>query len=157
MSNNTRRQFLQKTTSLGAFSILAVSGLLKPNSSRAQWQSQDFSPADFDQTLRHLFNDAEIINSDQITLKIPKKAENGAAVPLTITSSLDNISKLYVLVEKNPVPLAAEFSLSPEVDVYVKARIKMAESCNVVVIAVSKDRLIKTSKPVEVTIGGCGG
>ena len=155
--HNTRRNFLKKTASIGTFCVFSISTLFIPKNAQGKWLEENFKADSFDKSLKHLFNDAEIIDSNKIKLKLPKTAENGAVVPITIKSNLDNINKIYILVEKNPVPLAAEFDLSPHVDVYIKARIKMAESCDVVVIAASDEQLYRTRKSVKVTVGGCGG
>lgn len=150
----TRRDFLKKTTSL---SVLSFVGLISPQFAQGKWLEKKFSAGSFEKSFAHLFNNAEIIDSKKIKLMLPKNAENGATVPLTITSSLDNINKVYILVEKNPMPLAAEFEISPFVDVYIKARIKMAETCDVIVIAASDEKFYRTRKSVKVTKGGCGG
>lgn len=155
--HHSRRQFLQRSASLGVFSVFAVNGLLRSNCAYARWPQEKFIPGSFEQTLKRLFRDRDIIDSQQITIKAPKTAENGANVPLTIESDLDTITKVYLLVEKNPVPLAAEFILSPSVALYLKARIKMAASCNVIVIADTGERLLRSSRPINVSIGGCGG
>ncbi|WP_031433393.1 thiosulfate oxidation carrier protein SoxY [Methylomarinum vadi] len=153
----SRRQFLQHSASWGVFSVFAVTGLLKPGVAMAQWPHDDFATANLEQTLQTLFHDREIIDSNQITIKAPKTAENGANVPVTIKSDLDNIGKVYLLAEKNPVPLVAEFALSPAVAVYLKARIKMAESSDVIVIADTGEQLLRASRTVKVSVGGCGG
>ena len=155
--HNTRRDFLKKTASLGAFSVFSISALVSPKNAQGKWLEENFKAVSFEKSLNQLFNDAKIIDSNKIKLKLPRTAENGASVPITIKSDLDNINKIFILVEKNPVPLAAEFDLSPHVDVYIKARIKMAESCDVVVIAADDEHLYRTSKSVNVTVGGCGG
>ncbi len=152
--HNSRRDFLKKAASLTAFSI---SALVNSQNAQGKWLKENFSDGSFEKSFNHLFNDSEIIDSNKIKLKLPRTAENGAVVPITIESDLENINKVYILVEKNPVPLAAEFNLSPPVDVYIKARIKMAESCDVVVIAASDEQLYRARKSVKVTVGGCGG
>lgn len=155
--HNTRRDFLKKTASLSAFSVLSISGLINSQSAQGKWLEQNFRAVSFENSFNQLFGDAEMIDSNKIKLSLPKTAENGSVVPITIRSDLENINKVYILIEKNPVPLAAEFNLSPQMDVYVKARIKMAESCDVVVIAASDENFYRTRKAVNVTVGGCGG
>lgn len=153
----TRRQFLQHGAALSGFGVMAVTGLLKPGQAYAQWRQPYFAAGSLEQTLTLLFQLREIVDSDRLIIKAPKTAENGASVPITILSELEGIEKLYLLVEKNPAPLSAIFTLSPAVDVFIKARIKMAESCDVIAIAASADRLYRSRQAVQVTEGGCGG
>ncbi|MDD1622861.1 MAG: thiosulfate oxidation carrier protein SoxY [Methylococcaceae bacterium] len=106
--------------------------------------------------MTRLFADRSISYNDRINLSLPKIAENGAVVPITISSELDAIDRVYILIERNPTPLAAVFELSSEAMVYLTARIKMAESCNVVVIVRQGERLFKAQQWVNVVMGGCG-
>jgi sulfur-oxidizing protein SoxY len=67
------------------------------------------------------------------------------------------VQKIYLLVEKNPIPLAAVFALSESLQAFVSARLKMAETCDVWVVAETADALFSAKANVKVTIGGCGG
>jgi len=78
-------------------------------------------------------------------------------VPITITSSIQNVDTVYIFSEKNPVPLIAKFTLQPELAMYIGARFKMQESCDVIVILKAKDQYYQTRQGVKVTLGGCGG
>lgn len=152
-----RRDFIKKTLALSAYAVAAAAGWLASFPAFAQWPAENFSPGKLEDTLKRLFKDRKITETDQIQIKIPKIAENGAVVPMTITSSLADVQSLFILVEKNPVPLAARFEVAPELDVFVSARIKMAKTCNVIVIAETGKALYSARELVKVTIGGCGG
>ena len=152
-----RREFIKKTLALSAYAVAAAGGWLTSFTAQAQWPTENFTQGKFDDTLARLFKDRKITETDQIEIKIPKIAENGAVVPLTISSSLADVLALSILVEKNPVPLAARFELAPELDVFVSARIKMAETSHVIVIAETREGLYSARELVKVTIGGCGG
>ncbi len=124
----------------------------------AGWPVSFFSASSYQKALQRLFADKEITDSDKINLKLPRVAENGAIVPLTIRSSLPGLQKIHVLVEKNPRPLSAQFHLSPFAEPELTLRLKMAKSGDVIVIAEDADgRLFRAKKAVKVTVGGCGG
>lgn len=124
--------------------------------SLADWPEKHFSKADFADSFRQVFGDRTITDSQAIRLVLPEIAENGAVVPVTISSDLADIQRLYIWVEKNPTPLAAEIALDASLAVYLTARIKMAESCNVVVIAQQGEHLLRNRQWVKVMQGGCG-
>jgi sulfur-oxidizing protein SoxY len=127
--------------------------------SKCAWANRNstlFSNQAYADILAQLFPQQPLKDSELIQLHIPEVAENGAMVPLTITSELTDMQRIYVLVEKNPTPLAAEFILSPQVAVQFSARIKMAESCHVVVLAQHGEEVLKTQRWVKVVVGGCG-
>ena len=47
--------------------------------------------------------------SKDIVIDAPQIAENGAVVPIEITSNIPGTRSLSVVIEKNPFPLAAKF------------------------------------------------
>ena len=101
--------------------------------------------------------DAQVTESDQVTLKVPDIAENGAVVPVTISTDLADVESISVIVDNNPNPLAALFELSPQSVADVSVRIKMGESSTVRAVVKAGGNLYSASKEVKVTIGGCGG
>ncbi|WP_231383605.1 thiosulfate oxidation carrier protein SoxY [Methylobacter luteus] len=152
-----RREFLKKSVSFGACSMALASGLLKSDPAHAEWLAEQFARHKLEETLKTLFKDAKITESDKIDIQIPQIAENGAVVPITVTSRLDGVENISILVEKNPVPLAARFDLSPELELSVSTRLKMAETSDVIVIVQAGNNLYSARQTVKVTIGGCGG
>jgi len=153
----TRRAFIKKTLSVSVYSIASTLGWLTPLKATAQWQAENFTPGKLDDSITRLYKGQKIADSKDIELKIPTIAENGAVVPLTVSSRLGDIRAISIFVAKNPVPLAARFELSPELDPFVSARIKMAETSDVIVVAETGSGLYSTRQLVKVTIGGCGG
>jgi len=153
----TRRAFIKKTLSVSAYSIASTLGWLMPLKAMGQWQAENFTPGKLDDSITRLYKGQKIADSKDIELKIPTIAENGAVVPLTVSSRLGDVRAISIFVAKNPVPLAAHFKLSPELDAFVSARIKMAETSDVIVVAETGSGLYSARQLVKVTIGGCGG
>ena len=113
--------------------------------------------ADNSETVVSDLFDGPITESDQVTLKVPDIAENGAVVPVTVSSTLADVESISVIVENNPTPLVALFELSPQSVADISLRIKMGESSMVRTIVKAGGKLYSASKEVKVTIGGCGG
>jgi sulfur-oxidizing protein SoxY len=154
--NNSRRSFLKTLLRTSTLAFIPASWLVTARA-WADWPKQFFLAGPYEQTIKTLFADKEIVDTDKISLKLPRVAENGAIVPLSIRSKLTNIKNISILVEKNPVPLSAQFHLSPLADPELSLRLKMAKSCDVIVIAEdSEGQLYRAKKAVKVTIGGCG-
>jgi len=108
-------------------------------------------------TLKALFGDTPIEESDAIKLKIPDIAENGAVVPVTISTDIEGVSSISVVIDNNPNPLSASFTLGDNVFADVATRVKMGKSSPVRAYVQTADKIYTTSKEVKVTIGGCGG
>lgn len=145
-----QRRALMKSL-LAAAAVLAV-----PRWLFAARPDKAFDEKNADAVMKDLF-DSEFTESDQVTLKIPDIAENGAVVPVTVTTDLPNVESISVIVENNPTPLAAMFALSPQSIPEISIRIKMGESSVVRAVVKTDKNLYSASKEVKVTIGGCGG
>jgi sulfur-oxidizing protein SoxY len=95
--------------------------------------------------------------SDKILLEAPEIAENGAVVPITVSSSLSKVTSITIMVPENPFTIAASYKLADATMPSVGCRLKMAKTGNVIAIIESDGKLYSTSKQVKVTLGGCGG
>jgi len=123
----------------------------------AVWPEKAFSQTAAAQAMADLLGTDKTTPSDQIMLKVPQIAENGAVVPVTITTTLENVESISIVVEKNPRPLAATFELPPGTLPDLASRIKMGETSDVMAVVKTDTGLFSTTKQVKVTIGGCGG
>lgn len=90
-------------------------------------------------------------------LDAPEIAENGAVVPISVSSTLADVTSISILVADNPNALAASYKIPPGTMPNVANRIKMAKTTNVVAVVEAGGKLYSTTKEVKVTVGGCGG
>jgi sulfur-oxidizing protein SoxY len=96
--------------------------------------------------------------SKDVTIGGPDIAENGAVVPLTVSTTLAGVKHLLILVEKNPSVLVAQFNTNDSVEASFATRSKMGQSSDVYAVAIMNDgRALFAKKEVKVTLGGCGG
>lgn len=95
--------------------------------------------------------------SDKVKLDAPEIAENGAVVPISISSTLPDVTSISLLVTENPYPLAASYKIPAGTTAMVASRLKMAKTSNVVALVESGGKLYSATKEVKVTVGGCGG
>ncbi len=155
--NEKRRILLKNSFAAGATGIAISAGLLTPKTVLAAWPKAAFEAKDEKSALQAAFGSTTLTNSNDIKLKAPDIAENGAVVPVTITSTIPNIDSISIVVEHNHWPIAATFNLGPKTDGYISTRIKMGKTSDVTAIVKAGGKLYSTSKNVKVTIGGCGG
>jgi sulfur-oxidizing protein SoxY len=121
------------------------------------WPKETFSATTASAALQSLLGVDTTTPTDRINLKTPEIAENGAVVPVSITTSLENVESISIIVENNPRPMAANFEIPPGTLPKVSSRIKMGETSEVMAVVKTRDGVYSTSKEVKVTIGGCGG
>ena len=145
-----RRAFLK------LLSLMIAAGML-PRLARAEtWNQAAFAAKSVDDVVKLLGGSAPQ-KSDQVILNGPEIAENGAVVPLEISSKLPGSQSIAILIEKNPNTLAATFDIPPGTLPDVQTRVKMNETCNVYALVKSDGRFFYAAKEIKVTLGGCGG
>jgi sulfur-oxidizing protein SoxY len=149
----SRRKFLKTSIAFSA----AGAVWLESSLANAEWIAADFAPGSFDATMKQLLKGKPIVETDKIDLNIPEIAENGALVPVTVTSSLKDIQSITIVVEQNPVPLAIQAELMPELEPFISARLKLANTSFVFALVETEKVYYSVKKKVKVTIGGCGG
>ena len=94
-----RRHFLKNTMATGAVALAASSGLLIPGRVLA-WNKAAFDAKDVQGALKGSIGTELTEASDKINIKAPDIAENGAVVPVTVSTSLGNVSSITILSEK---------------------------------------------------------
>lgn len=148
--NDIRRLTLQAA---GALAL----GLLAPlRALAAGWNKDAFASKTAADAIKRL-GAASPADSGAIVIEAPQIAENGAVVPIEVSSNLPNTKSIAVLIEKNPFPLVGQFEFMEGSLPYVKINVKIGESSNVRVVAEAGGKHFTAVKEVKVTIGGCGG
>ncbi|MGH8724539.1 MAG: thiosulfate oxidation carrier protein SoxY [Burkholderiales bacterium] len=130
--------------------------LLKPFAALAAWNQEAFGAKSAADALKSL-GAASPAPSKDIVIEAPQIAENGAVVPIEISSNLPGTTSIAVLIEKNPFPLAGRFEFKESALPFVKLNVKMGETSDVHVVAVAGGRHYVATREIKVTIGGCGG
>ena len=154
---NTRRTVLKSTLTVALGGIGLLSGLFKPVAALAAWNQKALESSKVMEGLQAAFGDTPVTLSDQVTLKAPEIAENGASVPITVEANLPQVETIALFSEENPRPFAAMFHPGPGVRPKVLLRIKMAESGDAIAVVKSQGKLYMGRRTVKVTAGGCGG
>ena len=157
MTSMKRRIFLKGSLATGAVGMAISAGLLTPRMVLAAWPKSAFEAKTVDDAVNGLFGSSTLAGSDQIKIKAPDIAENGAVVPVSVTTDIAGAESISVIVEKNASPLAASFVLGTGTEGYVSTRIKMGKTSSVIAVVKAGDKLHSAGKEVKVTIGGCGG
>lgn len=153
--NHQRRDALKTGGGLGVFGMLVAAGLIAPGSALARDQKV-FDAKSIDDALAAL-GAGKPDASDAITIVAPDIAENGAVVPVGVTSSLNNVESISIMVEKNPNMVAANFHLPSGTVADVQTRIKMGQTSDVYAVVKADGKYFMAKKEIKVTLGGCGG
>ena len=154
--NIVRRSFLKLAGSVGALAAFGAAGLLRSAGAwAAPWNKAGFESKAFADAMKNLgvTNPAE---SRDIAITAPDIAENGAVVPVAVTSRIPNTEQISILAEKNPFPLAATFDVANGSEGYVSTRIKMGQTSDVWAVVKAGGKYFTARKEVKITVGGCG-
>lgn len=152
-----RRSFLKGSMAGAVLAVAAGAGLLKPSRVlAADWPEAALSSNSLDDALQSVFGSSDISDSADVELKAPLQAENGAVVPIQVTTSLP-VEKLAIISEKNPIPMVTVLNASEGAGSMYSIRIKMGETSPVHCVVSSGGKLLRATREVKVTVGGCGG
>jgi len=152
-----RRTFLKNSLATAVLVAVGGTGLLHPpRALAADWPKDAFAAKKLEDAVQALFGSGATSPSASIKLKAPAQAENSAQVQIQVSAELPNVEAIAVFVEKNPSPLVAHASFSGA-DGYFSARMKMAQTSDVVAVVKSGGKLYSARQNIKVTVGGCGG
>ena len=151
----TRRSVMKAGGALGLLAVLG-STLLKPGRALAAWNKGAFEAKSAIDGMKAL-GITNPQDTQEIVIRAPDIAENGAVVPMDITSNIPGTTSISVFIEKNPFPYTGTFDFSQGAVPFVHLRAKLGESTPVRVVVAAGGKYYTTAKEVKVTIGGCGG
>ena len=156
--STTRRDVLKSGGGLTLLGLLAAAGWLKPGEAAAQaWNKSAFEAKTMDETMKAFGGGAPAQSKDIAFVSTPDIAENGAVVPIGVSSAIPKTESIAILVEKNPNMLAASFDIPTGTDPAISTRVKMGQSSNVYALVKADGKYYVASKEIKVTLGGCGG
>ncbi len=153
------RRLLLKAAAAGsvaAFGLVAAGTLAFADADAKEWPDAAFKQKSEADTLKALYGKTAEA-SDKISVDAPEIAENGAVVPVSVSTSLPNVTAIAILVPENPNTLAASYKIAEGTEASVANRLKMAKTSKIVAVIESGGKLYSASKEVKVTVGGCGG
>jgi sulfur-oxidizing protein SoxY len=154
--NALRRNVLKGATGAGAVAVAVAAGLVTPTRVLAAAPRSAFEAKNVADALKGM-GVSSPADSKDITIKAPDIAENGAVVPVEVTSNIAGTTGIAILAEKNATPLVADFDFSGGAEGYISTRIKMGSTSLVRAIVSVGGKTYTATKEVKVTIGGCGG
>lgn len=148
-----KRRSVMRTA--GALGILVAIGAITEQQALAAEGRGPFEAKTIDEAVKAVGGIGT--KSGEITVGSPDIAENGAVVPITVTSAIPKTEKIFIFVERNPNPLTASFTLSPDAEPTVQTRVKMGETSNIIALVMADGKMYSATKETKVTLGGCGG
>jgi sulfur-oxidizing protein SoxY len=136
---------------------LGAAGLLLALRPAAPWAS----PEAVQQAIRQRIGDREP-QPGGMTLTLPKIAETGNSVPLTVTvdslmSPEDHVRRIHVFVPGNPEPVVATYHLGVRAGkAQISTQIRLARSQTVLALAEMSDGSVRSdAASIVVTLGAC--
>ena len=133
--------------------LRAENKIVNPSSQTEQWANLKES----------LFSNRKVRENaiDILSISAPFRAEDAAVVPISIKSKIDQgkkkfIKKLYLLIDKNPTPVAGVFTLSPKAGrADIAIRVRLEEYTFVRAVAELNDNSLHMVARYVRASGGC--
>ena len=154
----TRRRILKGAAVLALVGMAGIRFDLTPAFAAAneKYPEDAFIQTNSDDAIKSLYGKTAEA-SDKIKLDAPEIAENGAVVPVAVSSTLSDVTSISILAAENPNALVASYRIPAGTIPTVANRIKMAKTSNVIAVVEAGGKLYSATKEVKVTVGGCGG
>jgi len=140
----------RRSVLVGSAALVAAAGSIHAGPARAE--------ESLDQLLGEIFAERRP-KPGAIAMKLSPLAENGLAVPITL--SVDeppaNVRRIVLLAPGNPFPRAAEYRFGPRAGkAEISTRIRLARSQTVTAVAELADgSLWSTAADITITSGAC--
>jgi sulfur-oxidizing protein SoxY len=154
-----RRSFLKGMAATAPLAVVTTPMVLSAKDEKPKAENA----MDLKTALAAITGDKGAKDSDKLKLTVPEIAENGAVVPVKIEvdhpmDEKNYVQSIHILATKNTNVRCADVVLTPaNTKGYFATRVKLGESQDVMaVVGLSDGTFMKISKPVKVTIGGCG-
>src|ERR1700675_4636201 len=103
--NRKRRTLLRTGSGVTLLSLFGGAGLLAPHAAQPQaqaWNKAAFDTHNLAETMKALGGGEPAQSKDIVFFQTPDIAENGAVVPVGITSNIPKTDSIAILIEKNP-------------------------------------------------------
>ena len=120
------------------------------------------TPDELTVALRDTFGERSITRG-RVKLEMPRLAENGSVVPVTVSvespmTQRDYVKSIHLFAEKNHVPRILEVQLGPHNGrAVLSSRVRVATSQQITAVAVmSNDTLWSAAVDIEVVTSECG-
>ncbi|HEV7435583.1 MAG TPA: quinoprotein dehydrogenase-associated SoxYZ-like carrier [Pseudorhizobium sp.] len=110
------------------------------------------------QLVSYLFDDREVVPTDTlIKIEAPARAQDAALVPITLTMpEKDKIKSVYLVIDDNPIPLAAHVTFGPAADAgSLRLRVRIDTYTNVHAVAETKEGQLYSAVAFVKASGGC--
>jgi len=147
-----RRNFLG--LGLGAAAVAMIPAQLSAVDFRAT-KPKAWTATKVDAAINELYGTSATVK-DKVKLKAPDIAENGAVIPVTVSSKLAG-KTVAIFQDANPEATVAVFTVPAGGIIDYSIRIKMMKTGTVTAIVEADGKLYSAAKVVKVTKGGCGG
>ena len=137
--------------------LTTLPSVLFTKKSYAAWPKKSFDIKDLTDSVKSVYGHNDLEESSKVKLKAPSIAENGAIVPINVSTTIENVDSIMIFVENNPQPLTSGYQLTKLAEPSIGTRLKMGKTSNVMAAVKSGDKVYTSTQEVKVTIGGCGG
>lgn len=153
----TRREAMKQGSATAILGLFVAAGLARPGTAHASWNQAAFTAKGLDAVVKGLGGASPTTSKDISWGTTPEIAENGAVVPVSVTSNIPKTESIAILIDKNPNTLAASFTIPAGTDPTVSTRVKMGETSQVHALVKADGKYFVATREIKITLGGCGG
>jgi len=152
----SRRMFVRAAAGGVVLSTSFGSSLLTPRRATAALPPQTFFAASPTAAISAVLGTDQTPLNAAVELEIPSMVEVADMVPLSVTTTLDDVESITIVADDNPNPVIAHYRLTPLLWPYIATRVRLAKSGNVHALVKAGGAVHRATKHVAISISGCG-
>jgi sulfur-oxidizing protein SoxY len=154
--NLRRRMLLQYVAGGAVVSTGVAAGMLMPRSVKAALPPETFFASSPEDAIIAVLGGDHAAQDGEVELDIQGMVEVADMVPVTVSTTLNDVQSITIVADKNPNPIVAYYRWDPALQPYLATRIRLAESGGVEALVMAGGKLYRAAKNVQVGISGCG-
>ncbi len=106
--------------------------------------------------VRDLFQSRAMTSDEIVALEAPVRAEDAAIVPMTLHLKSRDVGSATLVIDQNPMPMAASFKFGEKAGVgYVAIRVRVNSYTNVHAVSETRDGALHSQVKFVKAAGGC--
>jgi len=147
-----RRRLMLKYSVLTAGSIYT---LTMANRVLAVWPASLFEHDATGALLDDLTQGKGLSENAQITITVPKLVENAAILPVGVSTTLENVKSISLILTANTHPMAGTFKFSDQSKPVVSTRVRLESAGEVIAVVSAGERFYAQRQRVDVKAFAC--
>jgi len=158
LMNNSSDEIDDRRRLMLKYSVLAAGGiytLTLANRVLAVWPASLFEHSTTDALLDDLTAGEDLVESGEVSITVPKLVENSAILPVGVSTTLENVESISLILAANTYPMAGTFKFTEQSKPVVSTRVRLESAGEVIAVVNAGGKFHVQRQHVDVKAFAC--